>query len=238
MMEIANATKLEKQKMVFLAEIIQAIRLKGLGVYRDHIDSNYISNSDFRDFITDHLRLMTDPDVLCDNSFSQYVHSILEVPEPSNILNYARPKVNPQGHLTVKDLKQLSQLNLKRTVSLKDAMCAVIEAAQNITRSLQQYVELIFNRFSDRGIMHGHLSIGGALYQSLLFVAKSAVIDKPAEMESHPKAGQAMAERIKQLINTLKRQKGVKRANLTKFTNLCFDLGIASEVHQAGIKVS
>lgn len=47
-----------------------------------------------------------------------------------------------------------------------------------------------------------------------------------------------MTDRIKQLINTLKKQKGVKRANLLKFTNLCFDLGIASEVHQAGLKVS
>lgn len=48
---------------------------------------------------------MTFPDVLCDSSFSEYVHSILEVPEPSNIFNYAKPKDNPYGNLTVKDLK-------------------------------------------------------------------------------------------------------------------------------------
>ena len=103
----------------------------------------------------------------------------------------------------------------------------MVRAAQSLIKLRQSIFEPIYTHFKSA---NGYLSLTGSFYQSLLFISKCNVAANFIDAIAQQRVFDRINRRTRKLIDTLRYQEHFKSIGLSKFTDVCIELGLTSQL--------
>lgn len=119
----------------------------------------------------------------------------------------------------------LQRIYIKQYLTMKDAFVGAVHAGETLIKLRQLIFEPIYTHYKGSD---GYLDLTGSFYQCLLFISKCNVATSFIDAVAQHKAYDRINKRTRKLINTLRNQQQFKKISLSKFTDVCIDIGLTS----------